>query len=158
MGVLRTEISTAYHRNGLVNEKDMLWNVWQWKRYALERLARREKGVVRAAHTYTANIRECPPPGPSSCIIMIIVFDVIFLIFVDNLNTMQWFWQWVKVKLYEVALVCGLDSTFKLNRYLKLYQSTHENRALLITSLELGEGCDFNDKLRVNILFKQKEW
>ena len=64
MGVLRTEISTAYHRNGLVNEKDMLWNVWQWKRYALERLARREKGVLRAAHTYTANIRECPPPPP----------------------------------------------------------------------------------------------
>ena len=49
---------------GLVNEKDMLWNVWQWKRYALERLARREKGVLRAAHTYTANIRECPPPPP----------------------------------------------------------------------------------------------
>ena len=62
MGVLRTEISTVYHRNGLVNEKDMLWNVWQWKRYALERLARREKGVLRAAHTCTANIRECPPP------------------------------------------------------------------------------------------------
>ena len=64
MGVLKTEISTAYHWNGLVNEKDMLWNVWQWKRYALERLARREKGVLRAAHTYTANIRECPPPPP----------------------------------------------------------------------------------------------
>ena len=30
----------------------MLWNG----------LARREKGVLRAAHTYTANIRECPPP------------------------------------------------------------------------------------------------
>ena len=40
----------------------MLWNVWQWKRYALERLARREKGVLRAAHTYTVIIRECPPP------------------------------------------------------------------------------------------------
>ena len=54
------------HRNGLVNEKDMLWNVWQWKRYALERLARREKGVLRAAHTYTVIIRECPPPpGPN---------------------------------------------------------------------------------------------
>ena len=65
MGVLRTEISTAYHRNGLVNEKYMLWNVWQWKRYALERLARREKGVLRAAHTYTAIIRECPPPPGS---------------------------------------------------------------------------------------------
>ena len=52
------------HRNGLVNEKDMLWNVWQWKRYALERLARREKGVLRAAHTYTVIIRECPPPPP----------------------------------------------------------------------------------------------
>ena len=52
-----------FNWNGLVNEKDMLWNVWQWKRYALERLARREKGVLRAAHTYTANIRECPPPG-----------------------------------------------------------------------------------------------
>ena len=49
------------HRNGLVNEKDMLWNVWQWKRYALERLARREKGVLRAAHTYTVIIRDCPP-------------------------------------------------------------------------------------------------
>ena len=52
------------HRNGLVNEKDMLWNVWQWKRYALERLARRENGVLRAAHTYTVIIRECPPPPP----------------------------------------------------------------------------------------------
>ena len=36
----------------------------RWKRYALERLARREKGVLRAAHTYTAIIRECPPPPP----------------------------------------------------------------------------------------------
>ena len=36
------------------NEKDMLWNGWQG----------REKGVLRAAHTYTANIRECPPPPP----------------------------------------------------------------------------------------------
>ena len=25
--------------------------------------ARREKGVLRAAHTYTAIIRECPPGG-----------------------------------------------------------------------------------------------
>ena len=54
------EISTAYHRNGLVNEKD----------YALERLARREKGVLRAAHTYTAIICEYPPPrggGGAKC-------------------------------------------------------------------------------------------
>ena len=64
MGVLRTEISTAYHRNGLVNEKDMLWNVWQWKRYALERLARREKGVLSAAHTYYCQYTWVPPPPP----------------------------------------------------------------------------------------------
>ena len=61
---LRFQLHTCRHRNGLVNEKDMLWNIWQWKRYALERLARREKGVLRAAHTYTVIIRECPPPPP----------------------------------------------------------------------------------------------
>ena len=38
--------------------------VGQWKRYALERLTRRGKGVLRAAHTYTAIIRESPPPPP----------------------------------------------------------------------------------------------
>ena len=50
------EISHAYLRNGLVNEKgekDMLWNGWQGVK----------RGVLRAAHTYTAIIRECPPRG-----------------------------------------------------------------------------------------------